>query len=102
MKAKQLKLSYKNDWEHISYLAGGQTLDNLKDATILGKKYKVYSRKAFKDYNDMGHTYTASFTQFYINHKVFNKVQSFNLESLIAQKVSILVDIKEITKRQEK
>ena len=96
MKAKNLKLSFKNDWEHITYYVGKKALADIKEVSIQGKKYKVSSYRANKDYNDMGHTYTAYFKQFYITHKVFNKNQDSTLDELLQNKVAIFVDLKNI------
>ena len=101
MKTKMLKLSYKNNWEHITYSAGGKALANIKQVTILGKTYKVYNYKDSKDYGDMGHTYTANFKQYFIKHKVFKKTKDFTLQELLDSKVQILVDAKNIIQEEK-
>lgn len=101
MKNQKQKISYKNNWEHISYFAGRQELSLIKQVIILGKKYKVTSSQVSKDYSDMGHTYTAYFTQFYITQKVFGKNYQFTLQSLLDKKVSILIDSKDIPKEEK-
>ncbi len=61
-------ISYKNNWEAHEYYADGRRLKSIK-RVVVGKELKsfVLDVNSFKDevsYNDMGHTYTATSTQF--------------------------------------
>jgi hypothetical protein len=77
------RLSYRNDWEYDIYSVNKVYVDDIKEVMIKGKKYKVRPYVISIPYNDMGRTYTASSTHYFIKEKVFGVNMEFDLNEII-------------------
>jgi hypothetical protein len=83
-------LTYKNEWEFHRYTCGGKPVEKLDSVKIGGKTYKVKSAKETIPYDDMGHTYTSTSTQFTISIDFHGAKIPVTLDVLIKAKVKII------------
>ena len=77
------KLTYENQWESDIYRVNDQEIKSLKKVEINGKVYKVISEKIGIDYNDMGNTYTAVSTHYFVETEVFGIEKQIDLNTLV-------------------
>ena len=77
-----MKLKYINNWMSDSYLVGERAVKTLTQVKIAGEEYTVTSRKVAVPYDDMGHTYMAESTHYFVKAKVFGKMREFDLNSI--------------------
>lgn len=83
MTTYQHSLQYENSWESDSYYVDKKLIEKLKKVSIDGKEYDVTSRQVTVPYNDMGHTYTACSTHYFITTEVFGVEQEFDLNKIV-------------------
>ena len=83
MKNFEHKLDYQNNWESDSYYVDGKMIEKLKKVSIDGKEYDVTGRTVEVPYNDMGHTYTAISTHYFITETVFGMDHEFDLNTVV-------------------
>jgi hypothetical protein len=78
-----MKLTYINNWEYDQYYVDKKPISDLKKISIGGIEYKVTARAVEKDYNDMGHSYTARSTHFFVKQKVLGVMMDLDLNSIV-------------------
>ena len=83
-------LTYKNDWEFHRYACDGKPIEKLDQVKIEGEVFKVKSAKVTVPYDDMGHTYTSTSTQFTISIDFHGAKIPVTLDVLIKAKVKII------------
>ena len=80
------KLTYKNDWEYDQYFVDGKRIRELHLIEVNGVQYDVDSGQVSVPYDDMGHTYTATSTHFFVEVEVLG--------------VKVQIDLNRVVKKQ--
>jgi hypothetical protein len=80
-----MNLSVKNDWESLRWFIDGNEVEpnSIIRVEIGGETFKVKWRMVTVDYDDMGHTYSATSSEGFIKKKVFGAFEEFKLSSLL-------------------
>lgn len=77
------RLVYENQWESDIYKVNGQEIQTLKAVEIDGEIYKVTSREVSVEYGDMGHTYTAKSTHYFVETTVLGIKKKIDLNTVV-------------------
>lgn len=88
------RLTYKNNWENDNYYVDGLPIKELKTVSIRGKRYKVTARKVRVPVYDMGHTYNAISTHYFVEETVFGSKRSFDLNTIVRKQPVFAITFK--------
>lgn len=77
------RLKYENNWNHDRYYVGGKRVKDIRVVEIDGQYFDVFSSEITIPTPDMGTTYNATSTHFFITIKVGKTDLSVDLNELV-------------------